>query len=129
MKHYLWNMLTNIKNGQLSKKSMIYHRRKKICESFLKILWNEGFISGYRISNEDKTQFQIFLKYTKTGKPVISSLQFLSKPSKRFYYSSKQLWKLDSSKVFLIVSTNKGLMTINDCKRKNIGGEPLVIIK
>ena len=129
MKHYLWNMITSIKNGQLSKKSIIYQRRKKICESFLKILWDEGFISGYSISKKDNNKFQIYLKYTKHGDPVIRSFKFLSKPSKRFYYSSKQLWKLDSSKVFLILSTDQGLMTINDCKKKNIGGEPIVVIK
>ena len=60
MKHYLWNMLTNIKNGQLAKKSMIYQTRKKICESLLKILWDEGYITGYKISNIDKTKLQIF---------------------------------------------------------------------
>ena len=118
MKHYLWNMLTNIKNGQISKKSIIYQTRKKICESFLKILWNEGFIIGYKILNNNPKKLQIFLKYNKIGEPAINSLKFLSKPSKRLYYSSKQIWKLDSSKIFLIVSTNKGLMTIDQCKKK-----------
>ena len=89
MKHYLWNMLTNIKNGQLSKKSIVYQRRKKICEAFLKVLWDEGFIDGYKISKLDKNKFQIFLKYNKTGSPIINSLKFLSKPSKRVYYSAK----------------------------------------
>ena len=129
MKHYLWNMLTNIKNGQLSKKAIVYQTRKKICESLLKILWDEGFIIGYKILKNNPTKLQIFLKYNKLGEPAINSLKFLSKPSKRFYYSSKQIWKLDSSKVFLIVSTNKGLMTIEQCKKNNTGGEPLLIIK
>ena len=129
MKHYLWNMLTSIKNGQLSKKSMIYHTRKKICESMLKLLWDEGFITSYKISKHDKTKLQIFLKYNNNGKPAISSLKFLSKPSRRLYYSIKQIWKLNSSKTFIIVSTNKGLMTIEQCKKHNIGGEPLLIIK
>ena len=31
-------MFTSIKNGQLAKRDFIYHTRKKICESFLKIL-------------------------------------------------------------------------------------------
>ena len=121
-------MLTNIKNGQLAKKSMIYQTRKKICESLLKILWDEGYITGYKISNIDKTKLQIFLKYNNNGDPAINSLNFLSKPSKRIYYSSKQIWKLSSSKTFIILSTNKGLMTIEQCKKTNKGGEPLLII-
>jgi small subunit ribosomal protein S8 len=127
MKNYLWNMFTNIKNGQMAKKNVIIGPRKNICESFLKILWNEGFISGYRISLNTK-ELEIFLKYTKNGKPVINSLKFLSKPSQRIYYSSKQIWKLDSSKTFIIFSTNLGLKSINDCKKNKIGGEPLIIV-
>lgn len=120
-------MLTNIKNGQLSKKSTIVQKKKNICEAMLKVLWNEGFISGYQVL--DKNTIQIFLKYTNSGEPVINSLQFISKPSRRLYYSLKQLWKLDSSKTFIILSTNKGLLTIEQCKKKNLGGEPLLIIK
>ena len=128
MKNYLWNMFTNIKNGQIAKKSVIIGPQKNICESFLKILWNEGFISGYRISSRSNNNLEIFLKYTRTGKPVINSLKFLSKPSQRVYYSAKQIWKLDSSKTFVIFSTNQGLKSINECKKKKIGGEPLIII-
>jgi small subunit ribosomal protein S8 len=121
-------MFTNIKNGQMAKKSVIVSPRKNICESFLKILWNEGFISGYQISSQNNKNLEIFLKYTKNGKPVINSLKFLSKPSQRVYYSSKQIWKLDSSKTFVILSTNCGLRSINECKKSKIGGEPLIII-
>ena len=121
-------MFTNIKNGQMAKKSVIIGPRKNICESFLKILWNEGFISGYKISSQNHKNLEIFLKYTKNGKPVINSLKFLSKPSQRVYYSSKQIWKLDSSKTFVILSTNRGLKSINECKKSKIGGEPLIII-
>nr|YP_009495553.1 ribosomal protein S8 [Nitzschia sp. (in: diatoms)]AWQ64283.1 ribosomal protein S8 [Nitzschia sp. (in: diatoms)] len=121
-------MLTNIKNGQMAKKSVIIGPRKNICESFLKILWDEGFISGYKISSTNTNNIEIFLSYTKSGKPVINSLKFLSKPSQRVYYSSKQIWKIDSSKTFIIFSTNLGLKSIIECKKNKIGGEPLIII-
>ena len=49
MQNYLWNMLNSIKNGQLAKKQIIVQSRKKVCESILKILWNEGFILGYQV--------------------------------------------------------------------------------
>lgn len=127
MKNYFWNMFSNIKNGQLSKKSFIYQKRKKICEKFLKILWDEGFILGYKIDNINNNKIKIFLKY-KNEKPVINSIIFVSKPGKRIYYSIKQIWKLNSTKNFIIFSTNKGLKTILDCKKMKIGGEPFIII-
>ena len=112
----------------MAKKSVILEPRKNICESFLQILWNEGFISGYRIFGQNDKKIEIFLKYSRTGKPVINSLNCLSQPGHRLYYSAKQIWKLDSSKTFIIFSTNQGLKTINQCKKCKIGGEPLVII-
>ena len=112
----------------MAKKSIVIGPRKNVCESFLKVLWNEGFISGYRISSENNNKLEIFLKYTKNGKPAINSLKFLSKPGQRIYYSAKQIWKLDSSKTFIIFSTSYGLKSINECKKNRIGGEPLIII-
>ena len=127
MKSYLWNMLTSIKNGQMAKKSTVIGPRKNICESSLKVLWDEGFITGYRVST-DNNKLEIFLKYTKNGVPAINSMKFLSKPGNRMYYSAKQIWKLDSSKTFIIFSTSSGLKSINECKKKRLGGEPLVIV-
>jgi small subunit ribosomal protein S8 len=125
MKNYLWNMFANIRNGQLTKRSFIFQSRKKICESYLKILWREGFILGYKI--ESRNQIKIFLKY-KNNQPVINSLTLISKPSRRIYYSIKQIWKIDSNKSFIIFSTNKGLKSVIECKKLKIGGEPVVII-
>lgn len=120
-------MFANIVNGQLTKKPYILQTRQKTCESFLNILWDEGFISGYKICDFDSKKLKIFLKYTKND-PVITKLKSISKPSRRVYYTLKQIWKIDSNKTFVILSTNQGLKSIVDCKKQRIGGEPLVII-
>lgn len=127
MKNYLWNMFANIKNGQMTKRNFIFQQRKKICESYLKILWREGFILGYTIDHKNKNQIKIFLKY-RNGQPAINSLNLISKPSRRIHYSIKQIWKIDSSKSFIIFSTNKGLKSIIECKKLKIGGEPVITI-
>ena len=120
-------MFANIQNGQLSKKAFIIQPKKNICKSVLNVLWNEGFILGYKILNQNPDKLKIFLKYNQ-GKPVIQKIKSISKPSNRVYYSIKQIWKIDSSKTFLIISTNQGLKTLIECKRLRIGGEPLIII-
>jgi small subunit ribosomal protein S8 len=128
MKNYLWNMFANIKNAQMAKNSIVLQQRKKVCAAFLNILWNEGFILGYKVSETDSNMFKIFLKY-KNGKPVINSLKPITKPSQRVYYSNKQLWKIKSSKGVVIFSTNKGLKVLDECKKLKLGGEPYIIIK
>lgn len=128
MKNYLWNMLNSLKNGQLAKKHTIVLQRKKICESILKILWNEGFILGYQ-TDYNISKLKVFLKYSRAGKPTINSLKFLSKPGKKIYFNTKQIWKINSNKAFIIFSTHKGLKSIYECKKYKLGGEPIVIIK
>jgi small subunit ribosomal protein S8 len=126
MKNYLWNMFTNIKNGQLSRRRVLLQKRKKICEDFLKILWLEGFILGYSV-DLNKNYLKILLKY-KNNKPCINSLKFISTPGRRVYYSTTQIWKIDSNKSFIIFSTNQGLKSITECKKFKIGGEPFIVV-
>ena len=128
MNFHIWNMFAALKNGQLVKKSSIFQKKKKICSQLLNVLWDEGYILGYRTSNNDSTMFEIFLKYDQ-NLPSINSIKFISKPSKRVYLSSKQLWKFDSSIGLVIVSTNKGVFSIETCKKLNLGGEPILIVK
>ena len=126
MKLILWNMFSNLQNAQLAKRKITFQKRKKICESFLNILWDEGFILGYTIDKRND-RLKIFLKYH-NNKPVIKKIKCISKPGSRIFYTVKQLWKINSSKNFLILSTNEGLKTINECKKLNIGGEPFIIV-
>ena len=121
-------MFANIKNGQLAKRSYINQKRKKLCELLLNILWNEGFIIGYKIEGKKNESLKIFLKYVEDGKPLINNIKAISKPGKRVYYSLKQIWKIDSSKTFIIFSTNQGLKTLSECKKLRLGGEPIVTI-
>lgn len=118
-------MISTISNGQLAKKSFVTQSSKKSSKKILNVLWDEGFILGYK---EYSNYLKIYLKY-QNGLPVITLIKILSKPSLRIYYSVKQLWKLNSNNGLIILSTNKGFMTDQDCKKKKIGGEPFIIIK
>lgn len=121
-------MFATIKNAQIIRKSLILCPSKKINIKFLNIFWDEGFILGYKVIDVKPKMLKIFLKY-KNDKPVINSLKPLTRPGRRIYYSAKQLWKIDSSNGLVIISTNKGLLTLHECKRLNIGGEPFLIVK
>jgi small subunit ribosomal protein S8 len=121
-------MFANIKNGQLAKRSYIHQKKKKLCELVLNILWNEGFIVGYKIEKTEKAKIKIFLKYVENGKPSINNIKVISKPGRRIYYSLKQIWKIDSNETLIIFSTNQGLKTLSECKKLKLGGEPLITI-
>ena len=121
-------MFANIKNGQLAKRSYVYQKKKRLCELFLNILWNEGFIVGYKIDGEKQKTLKIFLKYIENGNPSINNIKIISKPGRRISYSLKQIWKIDDSKTLIIFSTNQGLKTLSECKKLKLGGEPVITI-
>ena len=121
-------MLAHIKNGQKANKSFILHPKEKNCALVLNILWEEGYILGYTISKKYSQMFEIFLKYNSKNS-VIKHLISVTKPSLKIYCSVKQLWKINTNLGLLLLSTSKGILTLNSCKKLNIGGELLLIIK
>lgn len=127
MQSYLYNMFANLKNGQLIKRVFVCQKRKRVCEAVLRLLWSEGYILGYTVDSDNTNMLKIFLKY-KHNKPVINSIKSISKPGRRIYLTNKQIWKIDSTKTFIIFSTNQGIKSVIDCKKLNLGGEPLAAI-
>ena len=109
----------------LQKKNFVIQSSKKASKKILNILWDEGFILGYK---ESLNSLKIFLKY-QNGEPSIFLIKILSKPSLRVYFSLNQLWKLNFNNGLIILSTNKGLMSDKECKKKKMGGEPFIVIK
>lgn len=128
MKNNFWYMLAHIKNGQKANKSYILHPKEKNCSLILNILWEEGYILGYKISQKNPEMFLIFLKY-KHNNSVINHLTAITKPSCKVYCSIKQLWKINNNLGLFLISTNKGILTLDVCKKLNIGGELLFLIQ
>ena len=121
------NMLIKLKNGQLVKKSFVFQRKSLFCSKILNVLWDEGYILGYKNSDINSNMFEIFLKYNH-NQPAIKFIKFISKPSKRIYVNSKQLFKINLDLGLFIISTNKGTFSLQNCKKLRIGGEPLAVI-
>ena len=126
MKHYLWNLIANIKNGAKAKKPFIYQRKTFYCVKFLDVLWDEGFILGYKNVSSQKLLIKIFLKYT-NGKSSIKVIKSISKPGFRVNLTLKEIWKIKINSGILIISTNKGILSNNFCKKKKIRRRTFVL--
>ena len=72
--------------------------------------------------------FEIFLKYKYNNLLVIKHVTSITKPSSKIYCSVKQLWKINFNLGLILLSTNKGILSLNSCKKLNIGGELLCLI-
>jgi len=121
-------MLTRIRNGQKAGKISILHPKTKLCCKILNIFLDEGFILGYNVLPTNPRVIKIHLKYF-NNQPVINQIKAVSKPSKRVYISSKELWKINNLLGVLILSTPKGVLSDKNSRKLNVGGEVFCIIK
>lgn len=125
----LGDMLTRIRNGQSANKSTIVTPASKLRESVLNVLQQEGYIRGYSRVNvrEGVEELSIELKYSE-GEPVISEIKRVSKPGQRVYSSVKELQKVYNGLGISILSTPRGVMSDNDARKANVGGEILCTV-
>lgn len=120
------DMLTRIRNASMVKQKQVVMPHSKIKVSIAEILQAEGFIDAFAVM-EDKPQSKLVLrlKYTPTGRPVITGLERVSKPGRRYYSGAKDIPWVRSGLGINIVSTPKGLMTGRKARREKLGGEIL----
>ena len=116
------DMLTRIRNGQMRFLNKIEVPASKFRQRILDILKTEGFIANYKIASDNKNSFSIDLKYS-DGSPVIKEIKRISKPGRRIYARADSISRIQNGLGLAIVSTSKGIMSDNDARNKNIGGE------
>ena len=127
MQHSIWKMYATIHNGFLARKKSVRHPHKSICLNVLKVMYKEGYINGFRRLPDQPEILEIFLKYNQ-GKPAISKLSIISKPSRRIYTKVNSLWKLSTSLQTLILSTSQGIISDKECRKLGLGGEVLCVL-
>ena len=127
MQDPLADMLTRIRNAQMSEHVSVSMPSSRIKVSVAKVLKEEGFISDYEVKGNGKSELVISLKYFQ-GKPVIESLKRASRPGLRQYAGKDALPKVSGGLGIAIVSTNKGVMTDRAARAASVGGEVLCTV-
>ena len=94
------------------------------------ILVNEGYIEKYEIvDNGAFKDIRITLKYTADrSQRIISGLKRISKPGLRVYAGKEDMPKVLGGLGTAIVSTNEGVITDKEARRRGIGGEVLCFV-
>ena len=122
------DMLTRIRNAQLSEKISVAVPASKLKAAIAKVLKDEGYIEDYAVRSDDgKPQLDISLKYY-AGRPVIEKIERVSRPGLRIYKPSKDIPVIMNGLGVAIVSTSKGVMTDRKARGMGVGGEVLCIV-
>ena len=118
------DMITRIRNAQLRTLNTVTIPNSKFRARILEVLKEEGFISDFKSSSNEKNNklLLVDLKYN-NGVPVIKEISRVSKPGRRIYTKADSIPKIQNGLGIAIVSTSMGIMTDNDARSKNVGGE------
>lgn len=122
----LGDMLTRIRNGQRNGKSKVRAPASKLRANVLEVLKREGYIRDYRTEETDRglSEVEIELKYNE-GSPVIQEIARVSRPGRRVYSKIKELPRVYNGLGITILSTPRGVMSDQEARAANVGGEVL----
>ncbi|TAE81738.1 MAG: 30S ribosomal protein S8 [Alphaproteobacteria bacterium] len=124
----LSDLLARLRNAQTARLSSIKAPYSNLLANVLSVLKDEGYIRGFEARNEGNKKFlDIELKYHE-GQPVIRSLKRVSKPGRRSYSAMKDITPVYNGMGVVILSTDRGVLSDNQARHHNVGGEVLCYV-
>ena len=118
------DMLTRVRNAAQARHTNVDVPFSKMKLALAKILDQEGYVDGFDIVEEGTRKvLRIHLKYDSSRKPVLSGLQRVSRPGLRVYAGMHDIPRVRGGLGTVVVSTNRGIMTGREARRRHLGGE------
>lgn len=119
------DMLIRIKNGGTAGKEIVEMPFSNVKEAIAKVLFAEGYLTSYAKKGK-KVQKTLEVGIAYEGKkPRVSDVARMSKPSRRFYLKADEINQVKNGFGLMVISTPKGIMTGNDARKGQVGGEAL----
>lgn len=122
------DMLTRIRNAQQVMKKAVEMPKSKAKMAIASVLKDEGYITDFEsVDGAALPTMRVYLKYF-DGRPVIDTIQRVSKPSLRKYMGKDELPKVNNGLGVAIISTSEGVMSDKQARRVGKGGEVLLYV-
>jgi small subunit ribosomal protein S8 len=116
------DMLTRIRNANRALLPSVEMPHSKMKESIAGILKREGYINDFAVEGQLPKLIKLKLKYL-GKKSVIEGLRRISTPGLRRYVGSTDIPRVRGGLGVAVLSTSEGMMTGNQARKKNLGGE------
>lgn len=122
----LGDMLTRIRNGQIAGLAVVACPSSSFRKNVLEAIQREGYIRGYTEVQHKSGQplLEIELKYHE-GEGAIRKIERISTPGRRVYAGIKELGRVFNGLGISILSTPRGVLSDNEARAQNVGGEVL----
>ena len=123
----LARLVCNLKLSLAAKKFNCKVPYSKLNIKILNILYTEGYIRGFKVIENEKIIY-VFMKYV-YNQSIIHDCAFFPMKNKLNHLKYNQLISLYGFKTFGIVSTDIGLLTLQQCFLYKKGGVLLLVLK
>lgn len=121
-----WDSIIRVKNGLERGHERVKVPYSSFDMNIFESLANKGYIeSASRKGRGVKRIIDVKLKYDDNGKPAISGVRFVSRPSRRLYSGYKELKSSRQGFGHYILSTPEGVFADDEAKKKKVGGQVL----
>jgi small subunit ribosomal protein S8 len=123
------DMLTRIRNAGAAGHRRVDMPVSKLKIEIARILAENHFVLGYKVIDDGRHgSLRVYLKYTDEDRPVIRSLQRVSRPGLRRYVGAADVPRVRSGLGIAILSTSEGVMTDRDARKRQVGGELIATV-
>ncbi len=124
------DLIIQLKNAGMVGKKEVTLPYSKLRHAVADKLVASGYVeSAEQQGKKDKVQkkLALTLKY-ENGKHRISGVKRISKPGRRLYTKVADIHKVKFGQGHMILSTPAGILTNEEARQQNVGGEQLFII-
>lgn len=120
--------LTRIRNAARAKHEKTVIPASKLKRAIVQVLKNEGFISDFVYTEDNKQgELTVFLKYD-GGDSVIRQIKRVSRPGLRQYVPKDEIPRVLGGMGIAILSTSKGVLVDREARKAGVGGELLCTV-
>ncbi|GAB6271142.1 MAG: 30S ribosomal protein S8 [Smithellaceae bacterium] len=121
------DMLTRIRNGNKARFKNVNVYMSQMNMNIAKVLKATGYINNHEVVKDENghPMLKITLKYPDARRTVITDIKRVSKPGRRVYVSADKIPKVLNGFGISIISTSRGVMTDQEARESNVGGEIL----
>jgi small subunit ribosomal protein S8 len=123
------DMLTRIRNASAARHKELSLPSSRVKREIARILAEEGFIEAFQTQADvPQERLVLRLKYVEGRTPVVTGLKRISKPGLRVYARKTEIPRVLGGLGMAILSTSHGIMTGNEARKQNLGGEVLCYV-
>jgi small subunit ribosomal protein S8 len=121
------DLLTRIRNSMGALRPVVEVPHSRLKESLARILKREGYIADLSVEGQTIKTLKLKLKY-EGKKAVIEGLRRISRPGLRHYVGATEIPRVHGGMGVAILSTPSGVMSGNQARKNNVGGEVLCYV-